>query len=238
MLLSTLGLGFLIGMHHAMEADHLAAVCSLASRTTGFRTISRHGVFWGIGHTLTLIIVAGSCLVLKTTVPDMMASRLEFVVGLMLVGLGAHVIYRLWRDRVHFHSHRHGAAASHLHAHSHRSETVRHRDSPHEHLHAGKLPWRTLCVGLVHGMAGSAALILLTASTLESPWWGIAYILAFGVGTTAGMGLLSLAIAAPITLTARTMTVANGALQLAIGIVTSVIGIQILTATSHAWTGM
>jgi ABC-type nickel/cobalt efflux system permease component RcnA len=199
-------------------------VSSVASRRTGIREISRHGFFWGIGHTLTLLAVAGTCLVLHTTVPDRLANRLELAVGVMLVLLGAHVLYRLWRDRIHFHSHRHGKGPLHFHAHSHRDDPVPHARSSHAHGHCEGTPWRTLVIGLVHGMAGSAALIVLTASNLESPWWGVAYILAFGVGTTIGMALLSAIIAAPITLTARSLTLANRGLQLVIGLVTIAIG--------------
>ena len=236
MLLSTLGLGFLFGMQHATEADHVAAVCSIASRRSGIRSISRHGIFWGIGHTLTLVAIAGTCLVLRTTVPDQTAERLEALVGVMLLGLGLHVFWRLWRDRVHFHTHQHSSGSTHVHAHSHRDDTSPHQLSAHDHRHPEALPWRTLVVGLVHGMAGSAALIVLTATTLDSPWWGLAYILFFGIGTTAGMAVLSAIIAAPITLTAKSLTLANKAMQGAIGILTCAIGIQILIAkASHVW---
>jgi len=228
MLLSTLFLGFMIGLQHATEADHVAAVASMASGRTGLRAITRHGVFWGIGHTLTLLLVAGGCLLMRATITEEVSQALEFIVGVMLVGLGAQVLRRLWLDRVHFHVHRHGAAQPHFHAHSHRSERQPHQASAHEHPHAEGLPWRTLAVGLMHGVAGSAALIVLTAASLESPWWGVAYILLFGLGTIAGMGVLSLIIAAPITLTARTMTVANSGLQLAIGALTIAIGVHTL----------
>jgi ABC-type nickel/cobalt efflux system permease component RcnA len=233
MIISTLGLGFLIGMQHATEMDHVAAVSSIASRRSGIGAISRHGLFWGIGHTLTLLLVGGTCLIMQTSLPENLASRLEFAVGIMLVGLGLHVLYRLHRDRVHFHSHRHGAGAAHIHAHSHRTEAVPHQASSHDHQHEDRLPWRTLVVGLVHGMAGSAALVVLTAATLESPWWGVAYILTFGIGTAAGMAVLSAIIAAPITLTARSLTFANRALQGTIGVLTIAIGIHILLETSQ-----
>jgi len=224
-------------MQHATEADHVAAVCSVASRGTGLRAISRHGIFWGIGHTLTLMAVAGSCLVLRTTVPDHMAHRLEFAVGLMLVGLGLHVLYRVRGDRLHFHGHGHGSAA-HIHAHAHADEKMPHPPEELDHRGTEALPWRTLMVGLVHGMAGSAALIVLTATTLKSPWWGFAYVLTFGIGTTAGMGLLSLLIAAPITLTAQSLTFANRGLQFVIGIATCYIGSRILLETASGAFGI
>lgn len=231
MIISTLALGFLIGMQHATEVDHVAAVCSIASRKSSISSISRHGLFWGIGHTLTLLAVAGSCLVLRTTVPESMANQLEFAVGVMLVGLGVHVLYRVWRDKVHFHSHSHRHGERHLHAHSHRQDKCAHAQSRHEHLHSEGLPWRTLAVGLMHGMAGSAALIVMTAATLTSPWWGVAYILVFGIGTAAGMAALSAVIAAPITLTARSLTYANRGLQMAIGLFTFGVGLKILCST-------
>lgn len=231
MFLSVLGLGFLIGMQHATEADHVAAVCSMASGRTGVKAITRHGVFWGVGHTLTLLLVAGGCLVMRATISEPIAEVLESLVGVMLVGLGAHVLYRLWRDRVHFHAHRHADQNPHFHAHSHRAETAPHAHSAHAHEHPEALPWRTLAVGLMHGMAGSASLIVLTAATLESPGWGVAYILLFGVGTIVGMGLLSMVIAAPITLTARSLTAANSLLQFAIGALTVTIGGRTLLET-------
>jgi len=231
MLISTLGLGFLIGMQHATEVDHVAAVCSIASRKSGLGAISRLGMFWGIGHTLTLFLVGGTCLLMRSSLPENIASRLEFVVGVMLVGLGLNVVYRLWRDRIHFHSHRHGVGPTHFHAHSHRDDQRPHRASRHDHAHWEHLPWRTVAVGLVHGMAGSAALVVLTAATFDSPWWGLAYILTFGIGTAAGMALLSAIIAAPITLTARSLTFANRALQLVIGVFTCAVGIRILLET-------
>ena len=231
MLISTLGLGFLIGMQHATEADHVAAVSSIASRRSGVRAISMHGLFWGIGHTVTLLLVGGTCLILRTSMPDNIAAQLEFVVGIMLMGLGLHVLYRGWTDRIHFHSHRHGNGGLHFHAHSHRTDAAPHAQSAHAHVHAEQLPWRTLVVGFVHGMAGSAALVVLTAATLDSPWWGIAYILTFGIGTAAGMALLSAIIAAPITLTARSLTFANRSLQALIGVLTCAVGVRILVET-------
>ncbi len=234
MVFSTLGLGFLIGMQHATEIDHVAAVSSIASSKAGVRSISRHGLFWGIGHTMTLLLVGGTCIILRTSMPDNLASQLEFAVGVMLIGLGAHVLYKLWRDRVHFHSHQHqGSGSTHFHAHSHRADRDEHGASQHAHVHDDGVPWRTLVVGLVHGMAGSAALVVLTAATLDSPWWGIIYILTFGIGTAAGMALLSAVIAAPITLTARSLTFANRALQAIIGIFTCAVGVRILLETAH-----
>jgi len=119
-----LGLGFLLGMQHALEPDHIAAVSSIAARRTHVGDIVKHGLTWGLGHTLTLVAFAGAAILLGHAIPEAMARPMETAVGVMLVGLGAHVLWRLWRDRVHFHAHGHGDGRVHLHAHSHADETL------------------------------------------------------------------------------------------------------------------
>jgi ABC-type nickel/cobalt efflux system permease component RcnA len=111
-----LGLGFLLGMQHALEADHIAAVSSIAVRRTDVGDIVKHGLTWGFGHTLTLFAFAGAAILLGHAIPEHLARPLETAVGVMLVGLGAHVLWRLWRDRVHFHKHGHGDGTVHIHA--------------------------------------------------------------------------------------------------------------------------
>jgi high-affinity nickel permease len=99
-----LGLGFLLGMQHALEADHIAAVSSIAARRSHVADIVNHGLTWGLGHTLTLFTFAGAAILLGRAIPETIARPIETAVGVMLIGLGAHV---LWRDRVHFHQHGH-----------------------------------------------------------------------------------------------------------------------------------
>src|ERR1043165_6904463 len=154
-----LGLGFLLGMQHALEADHIAAVSSIAARRGRVGDIVGHGLTWGLGHTLTVFVCAGAAILLGRAIPDDLARPLETAVGVMLIGLGAHVLWRLWRDRVHFHRHHHHDGTVHFHAHSHARESVPHAKAPHAHAHGFR--WRTLLVGLMHGMAGSAALLVL-----------------------------------------------------------------------------
>ena len=238
MLLSVLGMGLLLGMQHALEADHVAAVSSVVSRRKGLKSISLHGAAWGLGHTLTLLLVAGTCILLKTQLNERIAERLEFGVGVMLVGLGAHVLWRLWRDRVHFGTHSHSDGTRHMHAHSHRHEADRkHHQSPHDHDHPAWLPWRTLLVGTMHGMAGSAALVVLAASSIDNPATGIAYVLLFGLGSVIGMAALSAVIAVPLTWTANSLTVANRALQTIIGTLTVGIGLHVMAETYGAVLG-
>jgi High-affinity nickel-transport protein len=225
-----LGLGFLLGLQHALEADHIAAVSSIAARRSDVSDIVRHGLTWGLGHTLTLFAFAGAAIVLGHAIPESLAQPLETAVGVMLVGLGTHVLWRLWRDRVHFHTHGHGDGTVHIHAHSHAGETAVHSAASHVHGHGFR--WRTLLVGLMHGMAGSAALLLLTASQASSPAIGLGYIALFGVGSMIGMGALSTVIAVPLVISARWLTWANRGLQGAVGLVTIAIGVRTIVETA------
>src|ERR1700704_553399 len=226
-----LGLGFLLGMQHALEADHVAAVSSIAARRTHIGDIIKHGLTWGLGHTLTLFAFAGAAILLGQAIPEHLARPLETAVGIMLVGLGAHVLWRLWRDRVHFHQHGHGDGTVHIHAHSHASETIAHARAAHVHAHGFR--WRTLLVGLMHGMAGSAALLVLTVSQAPNPLVGLGYVALFGVGSMVGMGALSTLIAVPLAVTARWLTFSNPGLQAAGGAATIAIGIR--TIVEMAW---
>jgi hypothetical protein len=219
-------------MQHALEADHIAAVSSIAARRSEVADIVKHVLTWGLGHTLTLFAFAGAALLLGHTIPETLARPLETAVGIMLVGLGAHLWWRLWRDRVHFHRHRHDDGREHLHAHSHAGESVPHAGAPHAHAHGFR--WRTLLVGLMHGMAGSAALLVLTVTQAPSAAAGLGYVALFGIGSMIGMGLLSTVIAVPIAISARWLTFANRGLQAAVGLVTIAIGVNTIVATTLA----
>ncbi len=227
-----LGLGFLLGMQHALEADHIAAVSSIAARRSHVADIVKHGLTWGLGHTLTLFVFAGAALLLGRAIPETMARPIETAVGLMLVGLGGHVLWRLWRDRVHFHRHGHADGTVHFHAHSHAGETAPHAGGVHAHGHGFR--WRTLAVGLMHGMAGSAALLVLAVTQASSPAAGLGYVALFGIGSMIGMGALSTVIAVPLVVSARSLTWANRALQGAVGLVTVAIGIVTVVETIAA----
>ena len=227
-----LSLGLLLGMQHALEADHIAAVSSIAARRSHVADIVKHGLTWGLGHTLTLFVFAGAAIWLGRAIPESLAKPLESAVGIMLVGLGAHLLWRLWRDRVHFHRHGHGDGTVHFHAHSHAGETVPHARAGHVHEHGFR--WRTLLVGLMHGMAGSAALLMLALSQASSLAAGLGYIAVFGIGSMIGMGALSTVIAVPLAVSARRLTWANRGLQAAVGAVTITIGVMTFVETVFA----
>ncbi len=223
-MVSILVLGFLIGIRHAFEPDHVAAVASLATRATSLKQAVRQGAAWGLGHTLTLFAVCTVVLVLDAAISERVAGYLEAAVGVMLVALGADVLRRLWRDRVHFHAHRHADGIAHFHAHSHKGEPKRAHDPVrHQHPHPAGFPYRALAVGLMHGMAGSAALIVLAVQAVHSVWLGLAYVALFGVGSIAGMALFSAVICVPLR-NARALNWVHNGLQAAIGAGTAVLG--------------
>ncbi len=224
-MISILLLGFLLGMRHAVEADHIAAVASLSTRTDSVWQGIKQGAAWGLGHTLTLFLFGSIVLFVADIVPENIVRGIEFTVGIMLIYLGGDVLWRMRRERVHFHTHSHGSNKKHFHAHSHKGEAVQtHNPASHNHHHPQGFPVRALLVGLMHGMAGSAALILLTLQTLTSPWLGLIYIALFGMGSIAGMALFSLVIAIPLR-AARQMTWLYNSLQFTIGVATIGLGV-------------
>lgn len=224
-MLSFFTIALLVGMSHALEADHVAAVSSMASRQTSLKSIVRTGAIWGLGHTLTLMAFAGAAIVLGLTISSGVTKWLEFSVGAMLVALGGHIVYRLARERIHFHIHRHDEGVAHFHAHSHTGEAAKaHDPAQHEHDHK-TFPMRSLAIGVMHGMAGSAALFVLTASTAATPTLGFGYVALFGLGSIIGMAALSAVIAVPLALSAKFLTWANRAIQGATGLATLGLGL-------------
>jgi high-affinity nickel permease len=221
--LSILVVGLLLGMKHATEADHLAAVATLATRQGSLAQTLRQGVAWGIGHTVTLLLFGGALLLLGLVISPGLGQALETAVGFMLMVLGADVLRRLVRDRIHFHVHRHDRATAHVHAHSHRGDGP-HVRSAHRHAHPARWPLRALAVGMMHGLAGSAALVVLTLQTMPSVGLGIGYIALFGVGSIAGMALLSVVIAVPLKLSSGHLTRLHQAMTAVVGLFSCALG--------------
>lgn len=229
---SVLILGLLLGLQHAVEADHLAAVASLTTRDSNLRDAARQGTAWGLGHSLTLLLFGGTVLLIDGVIGERMSLLLESAVGLMLILLGADVLWRLWRKRVHFHVHSHDTE-THFHAHSH-SSLVSHAADPHQHRHKRKLPLRSLIVGMVHGMAGSAALIVFALGSVQSIWEGLAYIAIFGIGSIVGMTALAVSISLPLRWSARSLTWVHNGLTAVLGLFTVALGAVLLQQTSGA----
>ena len=223
--------GFLLGLQHALEADHIAAVASLTADKKGVRNIVRHGAVWGLGHALVLGAFGGAVYALELSLSDRLASGLEFAVGMMMVLLGARLLYVLVRDRIHFHTHRHAAGDVHFHAHSHAGDVKDHRRSAHAHAHQAGGWRRSLAVGMMHGLAGSAALVAMAASTAPSVPLGVAFMALFGIGSIAGMAIFSTVIAVPLSYTASTLTWATRGFQALAGVFAIGIGIRTLVET-------
>ncbi|HEX7177524.1 MAG TPA: hypothetical protein VF240_19855 [Pyrinomonadaceae bacterium] len=206
---SVLAFGFVLGLRHAVEADHLAAISTIVSERKSILSSSLVGGLWGVGHTISLVVAGVAVILLGVEIGARTALALEFCVGLMLVALGANALRKLARGgRVHLHVHQHGGRA-HIHPHVHGNSP---EEAPHTH-HGLRLDTRTLVVGMIHGLAGSAALMLLILSTIESATVGFLYIVVFGVGSIGGMMLMSALIGLPLYFTAARFNRANLALR-------------------------
>jgi len=194
-MLLTLGLGFSLGLKHATEADHLAAVSAIVSERQSLRESAKVGAIWGLGHSASLFVAGLFVIVLGIAIPERLASILEFCVALMIVTLGSRLLYvtLMKNQKVHVHTHTH-AGLPHLHLHFHQGQDAHPVAQSHEGVHSGLSRWRTFLVGVVHGLAGSAALTLLVLTEVMqrgSVLLGLSYLVIFGIGSLAGMTIMS-----------------------------------------------
>jgi ABC-type nickel/cobalt efflux system permease component RcnA len=190
-------LGCVIGMQHAMEADHLAAVAALSKDRNSRRALVLRGGFWGLGHTITLVTICGALLLLGETISARTEAILELAVGAMILYLGLSLLYKVSQRRPHFHIHHHGAEQAHLHVHTHTEDEIPHKQNEHQHSHRNLGLRRAMLVGMMHGVAGSAGLLLLAAAA-KSLSEAVAYIVAFGAGSIIGMAALTFVISYPL----------------------------------------
>jgi high-affinity nickel permease len=207
--ISILFIGFALGLQHAIEADHLAAVSTIVSEKKSLLTASIVGGFWGLGHTIALFVVGAVVIFLKVQISETTEARLEAVVGGMLILLGLNAVRKLFTaEKIHIHKHEHGER-EHIHIHSHQgeSEMMHHRFSP-----------RSILIGMVHGLAGSAALMLLILPVIPSPVVALLYIVIFGVGSIGGMMAMSFLIGVPFHFTAGRFELLNSAVRAAAGL--------------------
>jgi len=230
-------LGFFIGIGHAFEADHLAAIGTLASSGNATpKRLAFLGASWGIGHTTTLFLFSLAVIVFGAVLSDRFAARVEFAVGIMLVVLGATVFYKIWRKKIHFHVHQHDDGKRHFHAHSHFGANVAHKDDAHEHEHAPILSWRAYIIGLIHGAAGSAGLVALTAAATQNIVTAMLYVLIFGIGSVLGMATLTFAASWPMKIAEKSIAGMLLLVQVGVGLAAIFIGVDVMLASSHvAW---
>lgn len=222
MILSIVLLGGLLGMRHALEADHVAAVASLSTRARSTAEVVRVSAAWGIGHALTVVVLGSALIALGLTLSERLSRAFEIGVGLMLVALGVDVLRRLRRDRVHVHAHRHADGTMHVHAHRHEMDDR--GAHPVEHRHDHTPVSRAVLVGGVHGLAGSAALILVSLQATRSASAAVGYLLAFGVGSVLGMVAFSVALSIPLRLSSGRFEGALHRLEAVLGCATIAIG--------------
>jgi ABC-type nickel/cobalt efflux system permease component RcnA len=244
-LLAVLALGFFLGMRHATDPDHVIAVTTIVSRYRTARGAALIGAVWGIGHTLTILVVGGGIILFSWVIPGRLGLSMELAVGVMLIVLGVanlRDVLRLVRrsaatapeaasGHLHSHPHSHG---DYVHSHAHGHEPESHPHQPEQtpvgwlDRHFGGLGLyqlvRPLVVGVVHGLAGSAAVALLVLATISNPKWAVLYLLIFGIGTIVGMTLITVAIALPFALSPRQSRFA-GRLRLASGLVSVAFGL-------------
>jgi sulfite exporter TauE/SafE len=194
-LYAAFSLGLILGVKHALDADHLIAVSTIVSEHKNLKWASLIGAFWGLGHTATLFVVGVLVIGLRLTIPPRLALGLEFLVAVMLVALGVNILWRSFRsEKIHLHAHNHSPEThAHFHIHGEREET-------HIHPHPFKSMRKPFFVGMVHGLAGSAALMLLVLTTIPSPMAGLFYIVIFGFGSVGSMLVLSSLIGLPFIL--------------------------------------
>lgn len=225
-------------MAHAFESDHLAAIGTLA--TDGKATPKRLaflGASWGMGHTTTLFVVSLAVILFGVILTERFAAGLEFAIGIMLIGLGAQVFYKLYKARVHFHVHEHGDGKRHFHAHSHAGETAIHKDSDHSHKHR-IFSLRAYLIGLAHGAAGSAGLVALAAAATQSALTAMSYILVFGIGSILGMAALTYAASWPLKLAEKTAERLLKTVRIATGVVAIGIGLMVINEATPILLGL
>ncbi|MCW5890737.1 MAG: urease accessory protein [bacterium] len=212
-----LGLGFLLGLRHALDVDHLAAVSTIVSQGRGLWRSSLVGAIWGLGHTAALLVVAIAVVGLHAEMPAALGHALELGVAVMLVVLGSRLLWSLARGaRLHVHPHEHDGVR-HVHPHLH-ADAEHHDHVPHR---------RPFLIGCVHGMAGSAGLMLAVAATISDPALALLYVAAFGLGSVGGMMAMSTLLGVPLALAGARFARAETGLRVLAGLASVGVGVQL-----------
>jgi hypothetical protein len=259
---SFLFLGFFLGMRHAIDADHVIAIATIVSRERSLAGSALIGAAWGVGHTITVMALGAMIIVFGVVIPPQLGLSMEFAVGIMLVLLGVFTLTGMGRGvgAAHPHAGVPGGRASDLHDHLHAHGDYVHRH-PHghgagahghaeahtplarlDHSGLGRITlykWlRPFVVGLVHGLAGSAAVALMVLSIIREPLAALGYLLLFGLGTIVGMMLITLILSAPFAFTAVNLPKLNWRLRVASGLVSFIFGVVLIYGIGFAEGGL
>jgi ABC-type nickel/cobalt efflux system permease component RcnA len=244
-LLSIIALGFFLGMRHATDPDHVIAVTTIVARYRRISHAAVIGAFWGVGHTLTILLVGSGIILFGWVIPKRIGLSMEFSVGLMLIFLGVLNLTGLldWmNDTFLTSSGKSGLQDPHVHGPSDYDHVHFHQGVPEGHPHTvalARLGWferhfvrlglyqivRPLVVGLVHGLAGSAAVALLVLATIQNPKWAIVYLLIFGIGTIAGMMFITGAMVLPFAYAGKRFLRLSEGLRVASGLISVAFGL-------------
>jgi ABC-type nickel/cobalt efflux system permease component RcnA len=261
---SFLFLGFFLGMRHATDADHVVAIATIVSRERSVVGSALIGAAWGVGHSITVMAVGAAIIVFGVVIPPQLGLSMEFAVGIMLVLLGVLTLTGMGRKVGAAHVHAgvpggHGHALDlhdHPHAHGDYVHQHPHGHGPDAHGHAeehtplarldrsglGRIAFyvwlRPFAVGLVHGLAGSAAVALMVLSVIREPVAALGYLLLFGLGTIVGMMLITLILSAPFAFTAVNLPKFNWRLRVASGLVSFVFGLVLIYGIGFAEGGL
>lgn len=221
MLITVLGLGFVLGLKHALDPDHLVALSTIVGEHKSLMRSSLVGTFWGLGHTASLLMAGVSIIVLKLQISGTIALWTEFAVALMLILLGARALKRALRGwKLHVHTHTHDGRR-HIHLHLHRPGEA----EAHHHRHLLGFGARPFLIGMVHGLAGSAGLMLLVLATIPSAVAGLLYVGVFGLGSVGGMLIMSTLMSLPFILSGKRFSALSEGLQLLAGLLSFTFGL-------------
>lgn len=236
-----LGLGFVLGLRHATEADHLVAVTAIVSEQRSIWRSSLIGALWGVGHTVALMAAGVVVILARVAIPQRVAGVLEFAPALMIILLGARILWLLLRDRrrVQVDNRRRGVGAS-IRLGVEREPSEHRAMTPSENgraWHKRPHDWRPMVVGMVHGLAGSAALTLLVLTEVMnggSRVLGLSYLLIFGIGSIGGMLMMSTLVSLPFVFTSARVTRINAPVRLISGVASVAFGLLYLWTTARA----
>ncbi|MFQ5718629.1 MAG: hypothetical protein ACE5IK_03690 [Acidobacteriota bacterium] len=222
---SAVGIGFLLGLRHAFDADHLVAVSTLVSRESRLRRAVSIGLLWAAGHTATVTAASLVLVAMHRSVNGRLAATFEFLVAILIIWLGFRLVLAARHGVVHSHRHVHGARTHrHIHLHS-RRHGHGHGHPHHPEPPRGRTPMIALSVGMIHGLAGSGTLTVLLAAAAHTPTDSLVFLVLFGAGSAVGMVATTLTMSIPVGWTLSGSAGTARAVQMALGVISIGFGV-------------